>query len=334
MADYLEKSKKPETQKELLNEVLQILEAVGIPLELKTLRGLEKMAMVLLAVADIKSSDEWENAKEPNEKRALKTRDIINFINENFDEKISSGSYDDIRRKDLKLLVLSGIVINSAENPNAPTNDPTRGYSLEPSFRDLISTFNTSKWKGHLKNYNANKTSLAESLARNRNIEKVPVTIPNGEKLELSAGQHNLLQKLIIEEFLPRFGKGCELLYVGDTTNKSLYLRKDKLESLQFFELAHDTLPDVVAYDVKRNWLYLIEAVYSSGPMSEIRVAEIRQSAKSCNAELVFVTAFLDKLTFKKWMLEIAWESEVWIAEIPDHLIHFDGEKYLSPYQN
>lgn len=332
MAEYFNKSKKSKPIRTLLNEALEILEAVGIPVASKTPRGLEKMAMCMLAVADVKSSDSWAKAKGLTERRVLKTREIISYINEHFDENISSGSYDDIRRKDLKLMVLGGLIINSAENPNAPTNDPTRGYSLEPSFKELISKFKTAKWTLALTEYTQTRESLAESLARTRSIEKVPITLSSGEKLELSAGQHNLLQKLIIEEFLPRFGQGCVLLYVGDTANKSLYIQKEALEELEFFELAHEELPDVIAYDINRNWLYLIEAVHSSGPMSEVRMLELKRMTRKCKAEIVFVTAFLNKAQFKKWMLDIAWESEVWIADDPDHLIHFDGKKYLSPY--
>lgn len=332
MAEYFKKSNKPPRIRILLNEALEILEAVGIPVSSRTPRGLERMAMCMLAVAGVKSSNSWAKAKGLNEGRVLKTREIIRYINEHFDEYISSGSYDDIRRKDLKLMVLAGLIINSAENPNAATNDPTRGYALEPSFKKLVTNFKTAEWTRRLMEYSQNRERLSESLARTRNIEKVPITLSSGQKLELSAGQHNLLQKRVIEEFLPRFAKGGELLYVGDTANKTLYIQKQILERLGFKELAHGELPDVIAYDSSRNWLYLIEAVHSSGPMSEVRMLELKRIAKNCTAELVFVTAFLNKTQFKKWMLDIAWESEVWIADNPDHLIHFDGNKYLSPY--
>ncbi len=31
-------------------------------------------------------------------------------------------------------------------------------------------------------------------------------------------------------------------------------------------------------------------------------------------------------------LAQIAWESEVWIAEEPMHMIHFNGERFLGPY--
>lgn len=126
---------------------------------------------------------------------------------------------------------------------------------------------------------------------------------------------------------------GCSVLYIGDSANKFLYIDDESLERLNFFKLSHDELPDIVAYNALHNWLYLIEAVYSSGPMSEIRVHELKTQLKNCNAELIFVTAFLKRDDFRKWSSSIAWETEVWIADNPDHLIHFNGAKFLGPYK-
>lgn len=325
---YLKNSiKSPEIIK-LINEAIEILFQVGIPFENKTERVIERIAMAFLAVAGV--SSDW---KAVNSNKALKTRDIITFINNNFEENISSGSYDDIRRKDLKLLVLAGLVINSSNNPNAATNDPTRGYSLEISFENLLCTYNTEKWNAELEKYLSSKDSLKEKLYRTRNIEKVPISLPSGQKFELSAGQHNLLQKMIIEEFLPRYGKDCQILYLGDTANKYLYIDEKYLEELHFFKLDHKELPDILAYDSNKNWLFLIEAVHSSGSISEIRMMELLKLTKDCTADIIFVTAFLNRAEFRKWAADIAWETEVWIADNPDHLIHFNGDKFLGPYK-
>ncbi len=328
---YITKSRKTEATLKLVEQAIEILEKVGIPIEGKTSRAIEKIAMVFLAVAGV--TDDWKNAKGLKEKRFLKTREIIDFINANFEENISSGSYDDIRRKDLRLLVLDGLIINSAENPNAATNDPTRGYALENDFAELLRTFETKEWDKTLANFLSNKVMLKDVLARKREIEKVNVLLPSGNQLEFSAGQHNILQKQIIEEFLPRFGKGCKVLYVGDTADKFLYIDKDKLQKLNFFELSHNELPDIIAYNPENNWLFLIEAVYSSGSINEVRMLELKKLTENCKAEIIYVTAFLTKVDFRKWVTEIAWETEVWIAENPDHLIHFNGEKFLGAYK-
>ncbi len=327
MKNYIPKSNKSKSVQKTINEALEILESVGIPMNTKTERGLERMAVCFLAVAGV--TKDWKKAKE---NANLKSRDIINIVNKNFDENISSGSYDDIRRKDLKLLVLADIVINSGVNKGSATNDPTRGYALHPDFKKLIVTYKTDTWSNALKAFNKNRPSLSEILSRKRNIEKIPVKLPSGLPLELSLGEHNVLQKAIIEEFLPRYGSDCSVLYIGDTSNKSLHIETEELKKLNFFELSHDELPDIIAYSKKNNWLYLIEAVYSSGPMSETRVLELRKLLKDCPAELIFVTAFLTRNDFRKWQIDIAWETEVWTADHPDHVVHFNGHKFLGAY--
>lgn len=330
MTDYLKNSQKSERIKRLINEALDILHSVGIPFSGKRERGLESMAMAFLAVAGIKKS--WKEAKGQNEHRHIKTREIIKFINENYEENISPGSYDDIRRKHLKLLVLADLILNSADNPSAAQNDPTRGYTLSAEFKTLVTYYGTEDWDIKLKLFTKNRPSLNEILQHKRDIPRVRVTLPSGYILDFSRGGHNQLQREIIEEFLPRFGAGCKVLYVGDATDKFLLREDDKLKELGFFELNHDSLPDIVAYNEEKNWLFLIEAFFTSGPMSEERIFELKKCLKDCKAELIFVTAFTSKSDFRKNVADIGWETEVWTADNPDHLIHFNGGKFLGPY--
>jgi hypothetical protein len=258
MKVYITKSSKSLANQKLINEALDILESVGVPFEKKSHRGLDMMAMSFLAVAGVIKN--WKQAKGQNENRHLTTRQIINFINEHYQENISLGSYDDIRRKHLKLLVLAELILNSARNPTASANDPTRGYTLQSDFKSLINFYNTNQWKIKLKLFLKNKQPLSELLARKRNIPKIPIVLSKDKpSIELSSGGHNQLQREVVEEFLPRFGHGCEVLYIGDALNRTnLHHEKDKLKELGFFVLAHDELPDIIAYDKQKNWLYLI----------------------------------------------------------------------------
>jgi hypothetical protein len=329
MKDYLPESKKAANVKQLINEALDILHQAGIPIAGKSTRATERMAMAFLAVSGV--TQNWKEALGASGSRRLKTREIISFINENFEEKISSGSYDDIRRKDLKLPVVAQLIINSGDKGRA-TNDPTRGYALDSTFEKLIISYKTNNWDKYLKEFLKGRQTLTEILARKRNLDLIPVMLPGNKAIVLSLGEHNDLQKAIVEEFLPRYGHGCEVLYIGDTSNKSLHLELDILKKLKFFELSHDELPDIIAYDKDKNWLYLIEAVHSSGPISEIRLHELKLLLQDCPAELIFITAFLNRDTFRKWSSQIAWETEVWIADNPDHLIHFNGHKFLGPF--
>lgn len=327
--EFLAKSKE---QQELINKTLFVFDCLGIPLSGLGVRRLEKMALSFLAVIDVTKAEQWQNLKDLDTPRSMKTREIIQWINKNFNENISSGSYDDIRRKDLRLLALAGIVVSTI--PEAATNDSRRGYALNPIFSALLKVAETDAWEGELSKVLKETVKLKDELNAKRNLEKIPLTLPQGLQLTLTQGKHNDLQKAIIEEFLPIYGCNSEVLYIGDTANKLLFLDEAKLKSLNFFELNHDELPDVISYSQDKNWLYLIEAVHSSGPVSPTRLIELKRLTKDCTAEVVYVTAFLDRETFRKYISDIAWETEVWIADNPEHLVHFNGHKFLGPYKD
>ncbi|WP_283240947.1 BsuBI/PstI family type II restriction endonuclease, partial [Vibrio parahaemolyticus] len=98
--------------------------------------------------------------------------------------------------------------------------------------------------------------------------------------------------------------------------------------------MSHDKLPDVVVYDEKRQWLFLIEAVTSHGPVSPKRWLELEKALNGCSVGRVYVTAFPHRVEFRKNAADIAWETEVWIADNPDHMIHFNGDRFLGPHNN
>ncbi len=194
----------------------------------------------------------------------------------------------------------------------------------------MLKSYNTQIWDEELAKFLLKNKSLKEEMEHKRNLQKIPVALPSGENIELSYGEHNILQKEIIETFLSKFGFNSQVLYVGDTSDKFLYKDEKMLSALNCFELKHDELPDVIAYSKEKNLLSLCEAVHSVGPMSELRVLKLKELLKNCTAEIIFLTAFLNKKDFRKWALDIAWETEVWIAETPEHMVHFNGYKFLE----
>ncbi len=323
-------SRKTKDTKKLIAIAAEILTAIGFPIQELTPRRSERVAMALLATANIDSMSKINQPKTIDDGIVMKTRDIIDFMNSHFGENISSGSYDDIRRKDLKQLILGSIVMRT--NENLARNDSTRGYALNHSAAPLFQSYGTKNWKQEVDKFVKTHGSVTELLDRTRDIVRIPITV-QGKTFEFSNGEHNVLQKAIIEEFLPIYGYGAEVLYVGDTADKYLHLAQEKLDELGFFKLDHGELPDVVAYSESKNWLYLIEAVHSSGPISENRLLELKKLTKNCKADIVYVTAFLDRATFRTWVKDIAWETEVWIADNPTHLIHFNGDKFMGPYK-
>jgi hypothetical protein len=319
-----------ETEK-LVAEALDILRSFGVPMDKKTIRRREKMAKAFLAVAGLKPGDGWRGIKIDDPNHRPRSRDCIRWMNEHFGENISSGSYDDIRRKDLKDPVDAGIVLKAAGLDEAATNDGTRGYAINPEYGRQIVKYGTADWMPSLNQFMLGKVTLDEQLRQRRIRELLPVQIGDSQ-VTFSPGEHNQIQKAVIEEFLPRFGYGAEVLYVGDTADKFKHINRRRLEELDFFELGHDKLPDVLAYSRDRNWLFLVEAVHSANPIDPSRKLVLESLAGKCSAGIVFVTAFLTKASFRKFAAEIAWETEVWIAEDPDHMIHFNGDRFLGPH--
>jgi type II restriction enzyme len=307
---------------------MSILEAVGIPFDGLTARRRVKMAKSFLSVAGMKPGLAWTQARSDNR---LRSRDVIRWMNAHLDENVSSGSYDEIRRKDLLLPVEAGIVLKSAGNEGAATNDGTRTYAISQEMTDLLHAYGTPEWSAKLADFLSGRVTLAEQLKRTRLQKRLPVTI-DGQQLYFGPGEHNELQKAIIEDFLPRFGHSADVLYVGDTEDKLLFVQESRLQQLGFFELSHDKLPDVLAYSQQKNWLFLIEAVHSANPITELRKRTLEQLSATCTANIVYVSAFLDRSVFRKFARDVAWETEVWIAESPDHLIHFNGDKFLGPH--
>lgn len=317
----------------LVRQALQILEALGVPLDGLTERRKEKMAKAFLAVAGLTPAMAWRDVQDNDNHRQLLSRQVIAFMNAHLGEAIADSSYDDIRRKDLVLPEQALIVLKSAKNPDANTNDGTRGFALNPLAAKAVRAFGTPQWDKSVAAFLEGRTTLAQELRRDRDLARVPVKIKDGLALAFSPGKHNVLQKHVIENFLPIFGFGAEVLYVGDTANKSLFLDQAGLTAIKFFELSHDKLPDVVAYSRKKNWLYLIEAVTTANPITELRRKTLKALTQDCEADVIFITAFPDRATYRKFAKDIAWETEVWIADAPEHMIHFNGDKFLGPYK-
>jgi len=321
---------------EKVEQALNIMRHVGIPVrDLSSNRRRERVSKALLAVARIKPDMEWSEASSHYDQTAspITTREIIRFWNEYYDENIADSSYDDVRRKDLDILVEAGLVSNSAADPTADVNDRTRGYSISAQAINLLRRYGHSDWEECVLSFREIAGVLKDRLSKKRDFKKVPVTLPDGSQFRLSPGPHNEIQKSIIEEFLPRFSKGAEVLYVGDASKKILYTNVDRMEEIGIDEIGRKTLPDIIAYESERKWLFLIEAVHSSNPISKMRHLKLKRLTENVDAGCLFVSAFATVATFSKFSQEISWETEVWIADDPEHMIHFNGGRFLSPYE-
>ena len=165
-------------------------------------------------------------------------------------------------------------------------------------------------------------------------MQRLPVTLPDGQRFELTPGGQNVLVKEIVEEFAPRFTPGGHVAYVGDAGRKHPVYDERYMRKLGVEMAPHGRMPDVVIHHVERNRLVLIEAVTSHDPVNVLRHNQLKDLFADAAAGLVFVTAFLHRTAMREYLPEIAWETEVWIADSPDHLIHFDGERFLGPCES
>ncbi len=320
--------------KKKIAQACHLLEAIGLPMEKQTDRRKKRWAMALLGAANLKPNSSWKKAAIAGETdHSITTREMIEFWNTYYGEKLSRGSYDDVKRKDLDVLMVAGIVAGSSANSNANANDPTRGYAITKEAANLLTTFGTKDWDKAVADFTKIAGTLRNRFNKGRVRKSVEIKTPRGDVLTLTPGPHNLLQKQIVEMFLPQFVQDAVLLYVGDATNKSLFIDEAELKKLGFFELSHEMLPDVVAYSPKRDWIILVEAVHSANPIDQVRHLQMEESTKKCKAPRVYVSAFKDRAAFRKWVVEISWETEAWLADEPEHLIHFNGDKFLGPYR-
>ena len=315
-----------------LEEAKQILVAMGLPPKQQN----ERSALTLLALCNIKEDDKWSKAKAicmsvVGNKKNAKYEGIMRFIARQYNKQYAENSRETFRRQTLHQFVQAGIVNHNPENPQLPTNSKDNHYQLSPEALKVIKSFNTRNWNKEIKYFKENVGLLREKYQKKRDLLKVPVKLKDGTKLTFSPGKHNKVQIAIIKEFASLFAPGSELLYIGDTAKKNLYMNQEILKKLGIPINEHNKLPDVVLYDTKRKWLFLIEAVTSHGPVSPKRIIEMEKMLADCKAGKIYVTAFPDFKEFKRHTSDIAWETEVWVVNFPDHLIHFNGDKFIGP---
>ena len=301
-----------------VEEAREFLKTIGMPKAQQT----DLCCYVILAMAGIKPDMSWSEAT--NE--WIRIHDMIQFVNTFYGVSYAENSRETFRKQALHSFRTAALI----EDNGKATNSPNYRYRLTEETVELLKTMQTPEWEIVLKRFFCYHKKLIDVYASKKQMTMMPVNI-NGEDFKFSTGKHNELQKAIIEEFAPRFAPNSECLYVGDTTKKDLVKNVDKLKALGFEIMLHDKMPDVVLYREDKNWIYFVESVTSVGPMDPKRILEITEMTKDVTAGKIFVTAFLDFKTYKKFAEELAWETEVWIAEMPDHMIHLDGDRFMGP---
>lgn len=301
-----------------LEDAKEILKDCGMPVQQQN----DISAYTLLTLAEVDPEMEWAQAT--NSWKRI--HDVLKFASEKYEKTYAENTRETIRKNCMHQFREGAIV----EDNGKATNSPNYRYRITYETLELIRSYNTESYVEILSAYLKERETLVEKYTSKKQMEMMPVKI-NQEELNFSPGKHNELQKAIIENFAPRFAPNAECLYVGDTIKKDLIKNVEKLSNLGFEITLHDKMPDVVLYCEDKNWIYFIEAVTSVGPMSPQRIIEIEEMTKGVKAGKIYITAFPDFLTYKKFSEDLAWETEVWLSDLPDHMIHLNGDKFMGP---
>ena len=301
-----------------ISETREFLKNIGMPKQQQA----DICCYVILAMAGIKPEMSWNEAT--NE--WIRIHDIIQVANNYYGASYAENSRETFRKQALHRFRTAALV----EDNGKATNSPNYRYRLTDETLQLIKSINSNALDAAMSRFLKYHDKLVDIYASKKKMTMIPVKI-NGDYFKFSAGKHNELQKAIIEEFAPRFAPDSECLYVGDTIEKDLVKNVEKLSKIGFEITLHDKMPDVVLYREDKNWIYFIESVISVGPMDPKRILEIEELTQNVKAGKIYVTAFLDFKTYKKFAEELAWETEVWIAEMPEHMIHLNGDRFMGP---
>lgn len=301
-----------------LTEMKKLLGHLQVPKQQQS----DMCGYAMLAILKLTPEKTWKDAS--NE--WIRIHDIIGHTKDNYGYTYAENSRETIRKQAMHAFRNAAFI----EDNGVATNSPNYRYRATAEFLDLIHKYSTQEWDEGLKTFLTTHESLVSKYASKKKMARMPVKI-NGEDFTFSPGAHNKLQKAIIEEFAPRFAPNCICLYVGDSDKRDLVKNKEKLAELGMEITDHDKMPDVVLYREEQDWIYFIESVTSVGPMNPKRILEIKEMTKNVKSGLIFVTAFPDVKTYKKFAEDLAWETEVWLSDLPDHMIHLNGDRFIGP---
>jgi adenine-specific DNA-methyltransferase len=314
----------PIRTRQRIDEALAVLRELGLPRPQQN----ERSALTLLALLDLTPDRSWSEARDP----LCGITPMMEFFAQHYGKLYKPNTRETVRRQTVHQFLDANLIVANPDEPSRPINSPKAVYQIERATLELLRTYTTDQWERNLRAYLASTEPLKQRYAQVREMQRIPIKLPSGETLRLSPGGQNILIKQIIDEFASRFTPGGEILYLGDTDEKFALFADERLRELGISIDTHGKMPDVIIYHTAKNWLVLIEAVTSHGPIDPKRRNELRQLFASATVGLVYVTAFLNRQAMKEYLTTISWETEVWVADAPEHLIHFNGERFLGPY--
>ncbi len=309
-----------------INEALEIIKKLGLP----EAQHNERSALTLLALLNLTPAKKWKDCERPT----IGVSPIMRWCKETYGKQYAPNSRESFRRQTLHQFVDAGIVLYNPDDNLRAVNSPHACYQISSEVYDVLISFEDVSWDKKIDSYLKQKPTLIKKYAKERDMVMIPLVISGDVAIKLTPGAHSQLIKNIIEKFGPGFVPGSEVIYVGDTGDKAAYFLKNRLVELGVTIDGHGKMPDVVLYYSKKNWLILVESVTSHGPVDSKRHDELAKLFAKSKLGLVFVTVFPDRKIMSKYLPDISWETEVWAADAPTHMIHFNGDKFLGPYNN
>ena len=310
---------------EKLDQALEILTRLGMPDAQKN----ERSALTFLALLGLRPNGSWRDLEKP----LLGVTPIMNWVAEVYRKEYAPNSRETFRRQTLHQFVDGGLALYNPDKPDRPVNSPKACYQVAPELYEVLLTYGTDQWENSVVDWLSNRQTLVAQYAAEREMQMIPLVLDDGTEVKLSPGEHSRLIRDIVVEFGPRFAPGAEVVYLGDTGAKEDFFKRQRLAELGVNVDRKGKLPDVVLYWPEKHWLLLIESVTSHGPVDGKRHSELRELFQNSDPGLVYVTAFPDRKIMGKYLSDISWDTEVWIAEAPTHMIHFNGERFLGPYE-
>ena len=267
-----------------IDDALEILTAFAVPEGQRN----DRSALVLLALVALEPLGSWTELGRP----LMGVTPIMEFIRENYGRKYAPNTRETIRRQTLHQLMEAGIVLYNPDDPARPVNSPKACYQISAEALEAMAAFGTDAWQASLDNWLWQHESLAQKWARERRMRMIPVTVAPGVEIQLSSGGHSELIRDIILLFAPRFTPGATVISFGDPGSKTGYFRKEHLAGLGVTIDRHGKMPDVILNFAQKDWLVLIEAVTSHGPVNAKRHNELRDLFLGAKPDLVYVNGF------------------------------------------
>ncbi|WP_314130570.1 BsuBI/PstI family type II restriction endonuclease [Rothia mucilaginosa] len=293
-------------------------------------------ARTLLSLLNLREGDTWDQATN----NRIGVRGLMDWMRNNLDFPIAENSRETIRREVLHQFVAAAFCEHNDDDPDRPTNSSKNVYRVSPNALSVIRMYSgsnddtSSEFRIALEEYLAYAPSLVELQREERKIHKIPVRMPSNEIAYINPGGQNKLIKSMVEEFCPRFAPGGQVLYIGDADSKTSNYNKELLSSLGINLDMHGKMPDLVVYQKDKNWLFLMEAVTTHGPVNPLRKKNLESLFGGSQAGIVYVSCFPNRQVLRSHLVDIAWETEVWLESDPTHMIHFNGSRFMGPYES